>query len=560
MLNCKWVCIKKIHSILLDMGPFWGYMSIFNVSVFLFYWYHDENVNSLIHTVKSLLHYSVGLWGYFFLAFIIYCIPNKKIRVLTYGCVLILFSLIFIVDCFLFWQYKSPLDEYKIGILVSADKSTISEFLSLYVFKYEVVIAATLFIALLGVTYKIFLRLLKKRCLSKVVCIALIISLVMTVLSMRKLTVTQMLYNHFPLARIVIGTYNAIEKVGTDEIIYSTLDDVMNDEHVSLDKSNTTPYVVFILGESADRNHMSLYGYELDTTPRLNDRRERGELAVYSDTIACANSTDEAMKLIFTTAAKNHENKWYDYPNMIDVMKKAGYHTYWISNQEPGGSFGNMDRIFSVRASEYSFLHYGNDTVVSYDGDLLPLLDEYNENVTEENNFYIVHLIGEHEIFTSRYPKDYSVFDEVVVTGRGREIDKTISEYDNAVLYSDYIVDQIIKRFENKNAIVFYISDHGMDLYDKLPIAGHSSENLKSRHMIEIPFVIWGSPIYRERHPDMWERIKGNVNREYRTDDIIHTIWEVLGIKTSSFDESRSIINQNYRNIDRYYGGELYKK
>ncbi|MBR1671361.1 MAG: DUF1705 domain-containing protein, partial [Fretibacterium sp.] len=47
-----------------------------------------------------------------------------------------------------------------------------------------------------------------------------------------------------------------------------------------------TPYVVFILGESTDRNRMALYGYPLQTTPRLCARREEGGLYVFQDVIS----------------------------------------------------------------------------------------------------------------------------------------------------------------------------------------------------------------------------------------------------------------------------------
>ena len=41
----------------------------------------------------------------------------------------------------------------------------------------------------------------------------------------------------------------------------------LDSEKILADNS-TIPFVIFILGESTDRNHMQLYGYRLPTTPR----------------------------------------------------------------------------------------------------------------------------------------------------------------------------------------------------------------------------------------------------------------------------------------------------
>ena len=41
-----------------------------------------------------------------------------------------------------------------------------------------------------------------------------------------------------------------------------------------------------------------------------------------------------------------------------------------------------------------------------------------------------------------------------------------MSEYDNATLYNDSIVDQIVRRFANEDAIVIYVPDHGEECFE----------------------------------------------------------------------------------------------
>ena len=44
--------------------------------------------------------------------------------------------------------------------------------------------------------------------------------------------------------------------------------------------------MVFILGESTNRNHMHLYGYYLPNTPNLDDMANRGEISVFRDVVS----------------------------------------------------------------------------------------------------------------------------------------------------------------------------------------------------------------------------------------------------------------------------------
>lgn len=60
------------------------------------------------------------------------------------------------------------------------------------------------------------------------------------------------------------------------------------------------PFVVFVLGESACRNHMQIYGCSLDTTPKLRELQQQGRLYVFDDVITSHAGTASSMQKIFT--------------------------------------------------------------------------------------------------------------------------------------------------------------------------------------------------------------------------------------------------------------------
>ena len=350
--------------------------------------------------------------------------------------------------------------------------------------------------------------------------------------------------------------------IGSEEKIFAAMNQQLKTEKILTDASNI-PWVVFVLGESTDRNHMQLYGYNLPTTPRLTARFEQGEIFRFNDTIACANNTAPAMARIFTFAEKDEpQNDWYFKANLFDILRRTDYHTVWLSNQSPLGLWGNFDKYFSARCDEKFFIE-AEDKIAQQrqvDGVLLPVLDKFLAAPTAEKNFYLIHLYGTHGIYEERYPAKFEKFssrDEDKPYESWREI---TAEYDNAVLYNDFIVDEIIRRFEDKNAVLIYISDHGEEVCEGRDFFGHSMEEEGNVHMIEIPALIWASKEFRERYPEKISAINAALDRPYRTDYLIHALLDLMDIRTTSFDASKSIINEKFKTRPRIYNGEPYSK
>ena len=338
-----------------------------------------------------------------------------------------------------------------------------------------------------------------------------------------------------------------------------------NEVHLTRNESDL-PLVVFILGESTTKNHMQLYGYHLPTNPKLTERNLNGELKIFSDTISPNSYTMAVMQKVFTfirnETANENDNSGMNKGNLISILNAAGYYTAWLSNKEMGGLFGNMNRIYAEAATKSKFTQYRDDseTGTKLDEQLLPFLEEELQN-KHEKNFYVLHLMGTHNTYKSRYPSNFEVFTAADETNPRKDVRQTCAEYDNAVLYNDFIVDEIIKRVENLDAIVIYISDHGEDVFEERDFADHVEESL-SKSMLEIPFIVWTSPKFREKRPELEEKIKSATNKPFMTDDMIHFFMDIMKIETADFDETLSPVNPNYNSSRvRIVGkGKIYTK
>lgn len=521
--------------------------------------------------MTSAIKFLLGAFALFLFTLAIHLLPLKIRRPLQM-LLITLFAIIFVVNVFLLQKFSVPLNMDILQILLGTNLVTAKEFLQVYVFNFQVIgglVAFAVLLTTLSFGLKNFFATRSEERLKWLTIDLLIIlffpmtSCIYVALNALLNTTNNLFFNTTPwLTMKIINELVKTAPIGNEEKIFAEMDKQLDTEKILADASKI-PWGVFVLGESTDRNHMQLYGYRLPTTPHLTARYERGEIFRFNDTIACANNTAPAMARIFTFAEKDDpQNDWYFKANLFDILRRTDYHTVWLSNQSPLGLWGNFDRYYSARCAEKFFIE-AEDKIArqrQVDDVLLPVLDKFLAASTAEKNFYVVHLYGTHEAFKERYPAEFEKFSALDEDKPEESWRQITAEYDNAILYNDFIVDEIIRRFEDKNAMLIYISDHGDEVFEEHDFFGHIPEEVGSVHMIEIPALIWASKEFCERYPEKISAINAALDRPYRTDYLIHTLLDLMDIRTTSFDASKSIINEKFEPRPRIYNGEPYTK
>ena len=349
------------------------------------------------------------------------------------------------------------------------------------------------------------------------------------------------------ILRLALNIRQAHEEIGSAEFVAWTL---ANHEVGETEGTDDIPYVVFILGESTSRHHMQLYGYGLPTTPKLAARAEAGELAIYENVTSPHAGTMAVLRTLFSFYDNDANGMWYDYGDLFDILRQAGVYTAWLSNQEASGFYGSIGRTLGERTDHVAFtspVAHSIDLAERYDSEVLPLLDEeLRERVAEPvpAAFYVIHLMGAHEEFSKRYPPEFARFMPEDEAGRGALEDASAravrAAYDNAVLYDDAIVDEIIRRFEDKDALVIFISDHGEEVYDTRAQFGHGDET--SPWQRDVPMVFWMSNVFRTNHPADVQRIEAARRNHWQSDEMIHTLLDLMHVRVADFDETKSLL------------------
>ena len=311
--------------------------------------------------------------------------------------------------------------------------------------------------------------------------------------------------------------------------------------------ANTPATLVLVIGESTNRQRMSLYGYPRATTPELDKLKD--QLDVFDNVITPRPYTIEALQQVLTFADEENPDLYLSTPSLVSMMKQAGYKTFWITNQQTMTKRNTMLTTFSEQADEQVYLNNNrNQNAAQYDGDVI---EPFNKALADAapRKLIVVHLLGTHMSYQYRYPSTFDKFQDRDGVPAGIRDDQlpTYNSYDNAVLYNDFVVSSLIKDYArtDPNGFLLYLSDHGEDVFDSV---GHSTlgrnENKPTAPMYTIPFMAWASPKWRAAHD--WN-LAGDLSRPYSSSYLIHTWADLAGLSFDELDRSKSLVSDSFK-------------
>jgi heptose-I-phosphate ethanolaminephosphotransferase len=308
---------------------------------------------------------------------------------------------------------------------------------------------------------------------------------------------------------------------------------------------NEKQTVIIVIGESCNRNHMSLYGATRRTNPQLEKRKD---ITLFNNVVSPYSNTIQSVLTILSESNLDNKKPFNESIDIIDIFHSSGFKTYWISNQSPVGIWENLVTVLAKKSDQFSFVNRTSNSSfeatlnTSYDAKVLaPFETALNENTNKK--FIIIHLFGNHSSYAKRYPSAFNVFNGKT------DKEETIAEYDNSILYNDYILDSLIKTVEKRtNELIsfIYLSDHGENVYDELGKVGHDYSNELPKANIEIPFFVWTSKKYNDIYSEKINMLEANTNLPFVSDNLFHSIMDLNYIESSHFKKEKSIFNKDY--------------
>lgn len=303
---------------------------------------------------------------------------------------------------------------------------------------------------------------------------------------------------------------------------------------------------VVVIGESFAKNHFSLYNYPRKTTPNMDSHQDK--MAVFTDVISSASGTIGSLSPAFTDMVKNGDSVNF---TAFDVLNQAGFNTVLLSNQYRFGEFDGVLSTLFMGIKEKIYLC--DETAYNYDGALLKHFDEALKKRAPRTIIFL-HLMGAHSNYDNRYPQEFAIFKNAQlpdklqnITSKDPSRNDIINSYDNAIYYSDYVFEEIRKRFAaaNTTGFMIYFSDHGQTLDTVYP-------NASNPEAFEVPFVVLFSDLYIQKYPETVKNVYRNTSEPWQTDDFIYALLNISKVNFDNFPKEKNIFSEEFKPKKRF--------
>lgn len=269
--------------------------------------------------------------------------------------------------------------------------------------------------------------------------------------------------------------------------------------------------VILIIGESENRDRMTAFNPKLkeDSTPWLSGMSKDNQTILYKKAYSNFPATALALEQVLTSENQYGNQQFSDAVSILDVANKAGYETWWLSNQN---RTANGTAAYEVVAEAAKHKLWTNPAPQD-DKALLNLLKKVPK---DGDNFVIIHMYGSHTRYMDRYPAGYP---EVHNSTKA-----SVVQYDTSVKYTDEIMGRIFDYAEknlNLKALI-YTSDHGEDMAN-----GHGKGGFTFA-MVHTPVFFYFSPEYRKDYPQLVSNVEKHKDDFFTNDLMFDSLSGIL--------------------------------
>ncbi len=329
---------------------------------------------------------------------------------------------------------------------------------------------------------------------------------------------------------------------------------------------------VLAIGESTRASSFGLNGYARQTTPLL---AAQSGLLNFHDVVAPGPATTISVPVILTSGDAASVQSSSSLPSILNVFKKFGYRTYWISTQLQHGRWDSPCSVFAKDADEAKFLS-GEFSTNGKTGD--EAFDTVPDSALigavssvlgrgEEKVLIVLHTMGSHWVYSDRYPAEFNCFpsDPAICAAARRRAtpegnEQLRNSYDNTILFTDYVLSQLIHLLDDQGAVssLYYVSDHGENGGDTA--VEPFKHGTLTEEVMRVPMCIWLSDDYQAARPRQTSALRSHLKTPLSSDTTFHTLQDLAGLSCPLFKPQRSIANDTFQPCPRLVidlGGHL---
>ena len=317
---------------------------------------------------------------------------------------------------------------------------------------------------------------------------------------------------------------------------------VGEDASISSQAGDKPTLLVIVVGETVRAANWGLNGYERQTTPKL---AQQPDVINFSDVSSCGTSTAVSLPCMFSLPGRADYAKSYaqQYESLLDVLAHAGLEVTWLDNQS--GCKGVCDGVTTKALSpeEYASLCQDGRCL---DEALVQALTKQISG-TSADQVVVLHQLGNHgPSYYQRYPDDYERFVPACTTADLAKCsrDDITNSYDNAILYTDTVLDQVIemlKRQDDYATAMIYLSDHGESLGEKGLYLHGIPYAIAPDEQTHVPMVWWLSNSFSKQRGLDTECLRQVSDQAASHDNLFHSVLGLLGVATDVYQQAEDI-------------------
>ncbi|MEJ2622127.1 MAG: phosphoethanolamine--lipid A transferase [Candidatus Thiodiazotropha sp.] len=300
--------------------------------------------------------------------------------------------------------------------------------------------------------------------------------------------------------------------------------------------------VVLVVGETARADHFSLNGYARETNPLL----AREKIASFTNTWACGTSTAASLPCMFSIYDKDDysKQKAAETENLLDVLLHAGVNVIWLDNNSDSKGVALRVPYKSYKSPDVNPVCDSECRDVG----MLKYLQDYIDEHPQGDIFVVLHQMGNHgPAYYKRYPPNFERFKPVCESNELSECDKAAIDnaYDNAILYTDYFLSQLIELLKENNedfeAAMFYVSDHGESLGENNLYLHGLPDMLAPDEQKHVPMILWFSDSYLEDEVSV-DRLLPRLGERFSHDNLFNTVLGLFEVESEIYDPAKDLV------------------
>ena len=307
--------------------------------------------------------------------------------------------------------------------------------------------------------------------------------------------------------------------------------------------------MVLVVGETARAESFSLNGYAKNTNPQL---AKQAGLINFTQASSCGTATAVSVPCMFSGMPREDydEDLASHREGLLDIAQRAGYKVTWIDNNS--GCKGACNRVETYKIPEPIRKKWCKDGEC-LDGVLVDGLQDYLAKIPADDKtprLVVLHQMGSHgPAYYKRTTPEFAPFKPTCDTNaiQGCSRDALINSYDNTIVYTDHILNQVIELLKTQKQHqtgFWYMSDHGESTGEHGMYLHGAPYSIAPSEQTHIPMVMWFSDEWKKFAPAQVSCLASQNKSEVSQDNLFPSLLSMLDVSSKTIDAKIDLVQK----------------